>query len=165
MKQRNKESFDKRFKTWIWINMNSTNLNWSAHLFLKLSSILLCQSWYDVYGPYHHNVAFVYVYGQWIMSKIFIVFLLIYVAYHVTLYFVVETSALHIKSIMNSGYRISISVQSQIYHILNIIITDWEVTKVATHWLRIAYFKIIFLVTVGHFLKLLLIFYRNNIWW
>ena len=63
-----------------------------------------------------------YLLSLWTVTNalIFVVFLLIYVAYHVMFYSVVETPALYIKSIM------TVSVQSQIYvgHILNMIITS-----------------------------------------
>ena len=76
----------------------------------------------------HHNAVFVYVYQQWLTNAlIFVVFLLIYVAYHVMFYSVVETQALDIKSIMTVWL---ICVQSQIYvrHILNMITTGWGAT-------------------------------------
>ena len=64
-----------------------------------------------------------YLLSLWTVTNalIFVVFLLIYVAYHVMFYSVVETPALYIKSIMTVWL---ISVQSQLYvgHILNMII-------------------------------------------
>ena len=70
-----------------------------------------------------------YLLSLWTVTNalIFVVFLLIYVAYHVMFYSVVEAPALYTKSIMNVWL---ISVQSQIYvgHILNMIITSWGAT-------------------------------------
>ena len=64
-----------------------------------------------------------YLLSLWTVTNalIFVVFLLIYVAYHVMFYSVVETPALYIKSIMTVWL---ISAQSQLYvgHILNMII-------------------------------------------
>ena len=62
----------------------------------------------------------------WTMNNalILIAFLLIYVAYHVMFYSVVETVALYIKSIM-TVWLISAQLQIYVGHILNMIITSW----------------------------------------
>ena len=48
----------------------------------------------------HHNAVFAYVLWTVNNALIFVVFLLIYVAFHVMFYSVAETPALYLKSIM-----------------------------------------------------------------
>ena len=139
MKQGNKESFVKRFKIWI-TNCNKYETVLLSFL-LVITLIILTGIFISsavVHSPFSALISCVY--RQWSSqcsiclclwtvtnALIFVVFLLIYIAYHVMFYFVVETPALYIKSIMTVWL---ISVQSQIYvgHILNMIITSWGAT-------------------------------------
>ena len=131
-----KYEFESTWIQQIWINLILLSF-WSTHLFLELSFILLCQSWYDVYGPYHHNAVFVYVYCFPPDLRSLPCYVLFCGGDTSTIYKVYCNCVI-------IEFQFAISVQSQIYHILDMIITSWEVTKGATHWLSIAYFEIIF---------------------
>ena len=96
---------------------------WLAYLFLGCLSFFLFNPIMMSMEHDHHNAVFVCL-RTVTNASIFVVFLLIYVAYHAMFYSVVDTSLLYIKSIMTVWL---ISVQSQICvgHILNMIITSW----------------------------------------
>ena len=96
---------------------------WPAYLFLGCLSFFLFNPIMMSMEYDYRNAVFVCL--RTVTNALtFVVFLLIYVAYHAMFYSVVETSLLYIKSIMTVWL---ISVQSQICvgHILNMIITSW----------------------------------------
>ena len=138
LKHENKEGFVRRFKIW----MTSCNKYESVLLsFLPIIKLIILTSTFissAVFNSFFSAliwclwtmiITMQYLLSLWTVTNalIFVVFLLIYVAYHVMFYSVVETPALYIKSIMTVWL---ISVQSQLYvgHILNMIITSWGAT-------------------------------------
>ena len=137
MKQRNKESFVKRFKIW----MISCNKYESVLLsFLPVITLIILTSIF-ISSVFHSSISALiwclwtmiitmqYLLSLWTVTNalIFVVFLLIYVAYHVMFYYMMETPALYMKPIM-TVWLISVQLQINVGHILNMIIRSGWVT-------------------------------------